>query len=254
MTEEVIGGHLIKNLGPVRSFHFYHQIFVLLLEIERHFVLVFTFLFRRRDSWSSYLEHGVAANSEVYDTAEKYNPDNRSWESLPRIKKRMKLCFGCYMDNKFYVISGRNNDGELTCGEFVDETKSTWKLIPDMLKDDHVRSSHSLPFLAVVNNELYLLESSSNQLKMYLKKTNTWKPLGQVLVRAACNRGWGVTFKSLGNKLLVIGTSVFSCANNYMALYTYCPYADASELQWRRIDNGRNLLSQFILKYYVMAT
>ncbi|XP_022888819.1 F-box/kelch-repeat protein At3g27150-like [Olea europaea var. sylvestris] len=196
---------------------------------------------------------GVAANSEVYDTAEKYNPDNGSWEPLPRMKKRRKLCSGCYVDNKFYVIGGRNNDGELTCGEFFDETKNTWELIPDMLKDDPVRSSHSPPLLAVINNELYSLESSSNQLKVYLKKTNTWKSLGQVPVRVACNRGWGVAFKSLGNELLVIGASAFSCASNYMAIYTCCPDADAEELQWRPVDSGRNPLSHFILNCCVMV-
>ncbi|KAL2532311.1 F-box/kelch-repeat protein [Abeliophyllum distichum] len=183
---------------------------------------------------------GVVANSEIYDTVEKYNSDSGSWEPLPRMKKRRKLCSGCYMDNKFYVIGGRNEVGELTCGEFFDETKNRWELIPDMLKDDPVQSSHSPPLLAVVNNELYSLESSSNQLKVYLKKTNTWKQLGRVPVRADCNRGWGVAFKSLGNELLVIGASSYSCASNCMAIYSCCPDSDASELQWRPIDSGRN--------------
>ncbi|XP_022841714.1 F-box/kelch-repeat protein At3g27150-like [Olea europaea var. sylvestris] len=196
---------------------------------------------------------GMEANSEVYDTGEKYNPDSGSWEPLPRMKKRRMFCSGCYMDNKFYVIGGRNNDGELTCGEFFDETKNRWELIPDMLKDDPVQSSHSPPLLAVVNNKLYSLESSSNQLKVYIKKTNTWKALGQVPVRADCNRGWGVAFKSLGDELLVIGASTSSCTSNWMAIYTCCPDSDACKLRWRPIDSGRNGLSHFILNCCVMG-
>ncbi|XP_006359067.1 F-box/kelch-repeat protein At3g27150-like [Solanum tuberosum] len=198
---------------------------------------------------------GIMANSEVYDTAEKYNPDSRSWDPLPRMKRKRKLCSGCYMDKKFYVIGGRNENGELTCGEFFDEGKNKWELIPDMLKDDPVLTCHSPPLIAVVNNELYSLEASSNQLKLYLKKTNTWKMLGQVPVRADSNRGWGIAFKSLGNELLVIGaaSSSASYSGNSMAIYTCCPDPDAIELQWQPLDSGRNRLSSFILNCSVMV-
>ncbi|KAL0381816.1 UNVERIFIED_CONTAM: F-box/kelch-repeat protein [Sesamum angustifolium] len=156
------------------------------------------------------MEAGLGA-VQIYDTAEKYNPDSGSWEPLPRMKRKRKLCSGCYMDNKFYVIG-------------------------------------------VVNNELYSLESSSNQLKVYLKKTNTWKQLGPVPVRADCNRGWGVAFKSLGNELLVIGASAVSCGGNNMAIYTCCPdSSECDELQWKPLDSGRNRLSHFILNCSVMV-
>ncbi|PIN02012.1 hypothetical protein CDL12_25476 [Handroanthus impetiginosus] len=196
---------------------------------------------------------GATLRNEVYDTAEKYNPDTGSWELLPRMKEKRKLCAGCYMDNKFYVIGGRNKDRELTCGEFFDEKRNRWELIPDMLKDDPVQSSHSPPLLAVVNNELYSLEASSNQLKMYLKKTNMWKQLGPVPVRADCNRGWGVAFKSLGNELLVIGASSVSSVGNNMAIYTCCPDPESDELHWKPLDNGRNRLSHFIWNCSVMV-
>nr|GMC93578.1 F-box/kelch-repeat protein At3g27150-like [Ipomoea batatas]GMC95325.1 F-box/kelch-repeat protein At3g27150-like [Ipomoea batatas] len=196
---------------------------------------------------------GMAANSQVYDTAEKYNPENRSWEPLPRMKTRRKMCSGCYMDNRFYVIGGRNDEGELTCGEFFDEARNRWEVIPDMLKDDPVRTCHSPPLVAVANNELYSLEASTNQLKVYLKKSNTWKHLGAVPVRADFNRGWGVAFKSLGNQLLVIGASSVSYSGNCMAIYTCCPNPDASQLQWRPLDGGRNQLSHFILNCSVMV-
>lgn len=199
----------------------------------------------------AYVAGGMAAglNAEVFDTAERYNPEGGSWEPLPRMRKRRQLCAGCYMDGKFYVIGGRNGDGELTCGEFFDETRNRWELIPDMLKDDPVQSSHSPPLVAVVNNELYSLESSSNQLKMYLKETNTWKQLGQVPVRADCHKGWGVAFKSLGDELLVIGSSSAGSGNR-VAIYTCCP--GSGELRWRALDSGRNCLS-FILNCCVMV-
>lgn len=193
---------------------------------------------------------GAESRSEVYDTAEKYDPESGSWDPLPKMKRRRKLCSGFYMDNKFYVIGGRNEEGELTCGEFFDEKRNRWELIPDMLKDDPVQSSHSPPLLAVVRNELYSLEASSNQLKVYMKKTNTWRQLGQVPVRADCNRGWGVAFKSLGDELLLIGAS---SAGNYMAIYTCCPDSESGELNWNPLHSGRNRLSHFILNCSVMV-
>ncbi|KAK6155391.1 hypothetical protein DH2020_009639 [Rehmannia glutinosa] len=203
----------------------------------------------------AYVAGGMAAglNGEIYDTAEKYNPVNGSWEPLPRMRKRRQLCAGCYMDGRFYVIGGRNGDGELTCGEFFDETKNRWELVPDLLRDDPVRSSHSPPLVAVVNNELYSLEASSNDLKVYVKTTNTWRRLGRVPVRADCHNGWGVAFKSIGNELLVIGASSASCGNR-MAIYTCCPdscsVSDSGELEWRPLEN---CLSHFILNCCVMT-
>ncbi|XP_058187262.1 F-box/kelch-repeat protein At3g27150 isoform X1 [Rhododendron vialii] len=193
---------------------------------------------------------GKEPNGEVFDTAEKYNPESISWDPLPRMKKRRKFCSGCYMDNKFYVIGGRNEDGELTCGEFFDEVRNRWVLIPNMLKDNPVLSSHSPPLVAVVNNELYSLEASSNQLKVYLKSSNTWKQLGLVPVRADFNRGWGIAFKSLGNELLVIGSSSVSRAGNSKAIYTCCPDPDANELEWKLANRN---ISQFILNCAVMV-
>jgi hypothetical protein len=193
---------------------------------------------------------GMEPNSEVYDTAEKYNPETKSWDPLPRMKQRRKFCSGCYMDNKFYVIGGRNEVGELTCGEFFDEVSNRWVLIPDMLKDNPVLSSHSPPLVAVVNNELYSLEASSNQLKVYLKSSNTWKQLGLVPVRADFSRGWGVAFKSLGNELLVIGSSSAPGGGNYRDIYTCFPDSDAEELVWKLANRN---FSQFILNCAVMV-
>ncbi|KAH7577200.1 hypothetical protein ACOSP7_001984 [Xanthoceras sorbifolium] len=195
---------------------------------------------------------GLQDGCEVLNSAEKYNPETKSWDRLPEMCKKRKLSSGCYMDNKFYVIGGRNDDHEaLTCGEFYDECKKGWEWIPDMLKDFPSETFQSPPLIAVVDNELYSLETFSNELRVYLKRTNTWKNLGLVPVRADSNRGWGVAFKSLGNELLVIGASAAS--GESMSIYTCCPDPDAKELQWKLLDWGKNRLNHFIHNCSVMV-
>ncbi|XP_022156512.1 F-box/kelch-repeat protein At3g27150 [Momordica charantia] len=197
---------------------------------------------------------GMEYGQTVLNTAEKYNPESLLWEPLPNMHQARKKCSGCFMDNKFYVIGGRDRDGNhLTCGEVFDEEKNSWDLIENMLEDAPISTSQSPPLVAVVNNELYSLEPSSNALKVYLKRRNEWKNLGPVPVLAVVNRGWGVAFKSLGDELLVIGASSESSTNNSMSIYTCTPDPRAERLQWRRLDCGTNHLSPFILNCCVMV-
>lgn len=195
---------------------------------------------------------GMESDWKALSSAEKYNPETKSWESLPGMHKKRKLCSGCYMDNKFYVIGGTDEEGKgLTCTEAFDEQRNNWDLIPNMLKDSPVQSSQSPPLVAVVNNELYSLEASSNELKVYIKGSNSWKNLGLVPVRADVARGWGVAFKSLGDELLVIGTSTNSVHG--MTIYTCSPEPQADKLHWRAIEGCTNQLSPFILNCCVMV-
>lgn len=205
----------------------------------------------------AFVAGGVTGTGVVLNSAEKYNPDTKSWEPLPRMQERRKLCSGFYMDNKFYVIGGRNERGRgLTCGEFYDADKKAWELIPNMLDDAPVATFQSPPLVAVANNQLYSLETSSNELKVYLKKSKRWRNLGPVPVRADSHKGWGVAFKSLGNELLVIGASASMDPyfGDSMAIYTCCPDAEAKELEWRPLECGRNRLSNFIFNCSVMVT
>ncbi|KAJ1397036.1 Kelch-type beta propeller [Sesbania bispinosa] len=188
---------------------------------------------------------------EVLSSAEKYNSESKSWEPLPSMILKRKFCSGCYMDNKFYVIGGRDEkQNDLTCGEFFDEETNSWNLIPDMFKDIHLSTSRSPspPLLAVTNNELYTLDASSNEVKVYMKRSNTWKKLGSVPVRADTQCGWGVAFKSLGNELLVIGAS----QRALMTIYTCCPHPDAENLEWRQIVCSSTNLNPFIHNCAVM--
>ncbi|KAM7278945.1 hypothetical protein ACFE04_006079 [Oxalis oulophora] len=197
---------------------------------------------------------GTESGYGILNTAEKYNPDRKSWEPIRRMHKKRKLCSGCYMDKKFYVIGGRDPDGNyLTCGEAYDEKTNTWELIPNMLEEEiPVATYQSPPLVAVVNNNLYSLETTSNELKVYEKTSKRWKNLGQVPVRADANKGWGVAFKSLGDELLVIGASAISSSDNSMAIYTCCPNSDDKALAWKPLQCGDNGLSHFILNCSVM--
>ncbi|XP_073013469.1 F-box/kelch-repeat protein At3g27150 [Typha latifolia] len=197
---------------------------------------------------------GVGHGLEILNTAEKYNPENKSWNPLPRMNKRRKLSAGCYMDNKFYVVGGQNENGDnLTCGEYYDQERKIWQLIPDMIKDTPIWSSRSPPLLAVVNNELYSLEAFTNHLKVYLKKSNTWKDLGIAPVRADHSRGWGVAFKSLGDELLVIGSTAHTYTCRGMTICTCKPNPHLDSLQWRVIESESDKWSSFIFNCSIMV-
>ncbi|KAI4387702.1 hypothetical protein MLD38_000114 [Melastoma candidum] len=202
----------------------------------------------------AYVAGGVRGRREVLSSAERYNPETRTWERLPAMNRRRKLCSGCYLDGKFYVVGGRNEeDGNLTCGEFFDEYRNRWEIIEGMTSCTPVVTYQSPPLIAVVNNKLYTLETSSNQIKVYLKRSNTWKTLGQVPIRADSNGGWGVAFKSLGDELLVIGGGqAMSYARHGMCIYMCRPDPRGEELRWKRVDCGKSRSSHFILNCCIM--
>ncbi|PON95360.1 Kelch repeat-containing F-box protein [Trema orientale] len=197
-------------------------------------------------------ETGFDAQKKFLSSAERYNPDTESWERLPNMHRKRGSCSGFYMDNKFYVIGGENNEGgNLTCAEAYDEQRKKWDLIPDMLEDTPVLNPRSPPLVAVANNELYSLDPSTNQLKVYLKTSKSWRTLGPAPVRADSMGGWGVAFKSLGDELLVIGGSQ-DAFEGPMLIYTGRPDPNAGVLNWRRFEGGRNQLRPFIYNCSVM--
>ncbi|XP_045797204.1 F-box/kelch-repeat protein At3g27150 [Trifolium pratense] len=207
----------------------------------------------------AFVAGGLETNtySEVLDTAEKYDSKSKTWKPLPKMNLKRKFCSGCYMDKRFYVIGGQDeNKKDLTCGEFFDEKTNTWNLIPDMLKDIPLSVSLSIsqspPLIAVVNNELYTLDASSNELKVYIKGMNKWKKLGVVPVRADEQGGWGVAFKSLGDQLLVIGAPSVSHKERALAIYTCSPDPEGERLKWKQIDCGSVQLNHFIRNCAVM--
>ncbi|XP_021727969.1 F-box/kelch-repeat protein At3g27150-like [Chenopodium quinoa] len=207
----------------------------------------------------AYVAGGIGLESGgILNSAEKYDPMTRSWEPLPRMKVKRKMCSGVYMDDKFFVIGGQSQNNEvLTCAEVFDEKRNIWVEIPGILNGLTLPSSQSTPsppLVAVVNNELYTIETSTNSLMVYLKNSNSWRDLGPIPVRADINKGWGVAFKSLGDELLVIGGSTISLSGRGMTIYTCCPYPSAETLNWKLLDDGGgNRRSHFIMNCTVMV-
>jgi len=197
----------------------------------------------------------ATAYTQALDSAEMYNSERQCWKPLPRMNKRRKSCSGCFMDNKFYVLGGQDEHSRnLTCGEFFDGKTNSWNLIPDMWKDIPLFGSGSPPLLAVVNNELYTLDASSNELKVYMKGSNSWKTLGVAPVRADARGGWGVAFKSLGDELLVIGAPSVSQTERALCMYTGSPDPADDKFRWRQIGCSSIQLNHFIRNCAVMWT
>ncbi|XP_074294301.1 F-box/kelch-repeat protein At3g27150-like [Silene latifolia] len=201
----------------------------------------------------AYVAGGICPETKrILNSAEKYDPATRLWEPLPKMKEKRRMCAGVFMDNKFYVIGGQNQTGDaFTCAEVFDEKKNTWVKISGMLNG--LTTSDSPPLVAVVNNELYTFETSTNCLMVYLKDKNSWKDLGPVPVRADIRRGWGVAFKSLGNELLAIGGSNMSPSGRGMTTFTCCPNPKLETMEWKLLDDGRNSRSAFVMNCTVMV-
>ncbi|XP_048633681.1 F-box/kelch-repeat protein At3g27150-like [Brassica napus] len=174
-------------------------------------------------------------NHVVVQTVEKYNADTKRWTMINGMHKARKFSSGCFLRGKFYVLGGRDdNDKHLTCGESYDETTDSWELIPDMLKDMTVIAhSQSPPLIAVVDDNLYMLETSLNELRVYDINTNIWKKVGVVPVSANAAFGWGIAFKSMGDRLLVIGTS--HSWHRKRVVHSCCPSPDVEEQHWEEI-------------------
>uniref|UniRef100_A0A0D6R2C8 F-box domain-containing protein n=1 Tax=Araucaria cunninghamii TaxID=56994 RepID=A0A0D6R2C8_ARACU len=149
---------------------------------------------------------GSDKDGTVLKSAELYNSEAGTWETLPDMHSPRKLCSGFFMDGKFYVIGGMSSHTtSLTCGEEYNLQTRTWRRIRNMFPGGNGATSHAPPLVAVVNNQLYAVEYSRNEVKKYNKENNTWSVLGRLPVRADSTNGWGLAFKAFGNEILVIG-------------------------------------------------
>ncbi|XP_010451737.1 PREDICTED: F-box/kelch-repeat protein At3g27150-like [Camelina sativa] len=210
--------------------------------------------------FDAYFAGGLKVNGnrypEVLRSVEKYNAQTKTWSTIPEMHKRRKFSSGCFLRGKFYVIGGRNEYNEyLTCGERYDEVTNSWTLVPDMLGSMTFMPSQSPPLIAVANNNLYSLEAYSNELRVYDVNANSWKILGVAPVISNAGLGWGVAFKSIGDRLLLIGNSSphSSCAK--MRAFT-CrrPSPDVEELVWEELNTnyGNVQFDHFIRNCCVM--
>lgn len=142
----------------------------------------------------------------VLKCAEMYNSELGRWETLPDMNIPRKMCSGFFMDGKFYVIGGMSSHTDsLTCGEEYSLDTGTWRRIHNMYPGGNRATHQSPPLVAVVNNQLYAADQSTNEVKKYDKLNNTWNFVKPLPMRADSYNGWGLAFKACGDKLLVIG-------------------------------------------------
>ncbi|XP_026386241.1 F-box/kelch-repeat protein At1g74510-like isoform X1 [Papaver somniferum] len=149
------------------------------------------------------LAGGCDSRGKVLSSAELYNSETGTWEILPSMNKPRKMCSGVFMDGKFYVIGGRNQD-LLTCGEEYNLETRTWREIPNMFPSQN-GPAEAPPLVAVVNNELYAADYLENELRKYDKERVCWVTVGRLPERAVSVNGWGLAFRACGKQLIVIG-------------------------------------------------
>nr|CAD1836622.1 unnamed protein product [Ananas comosus var. bracteatus] len=182
-------------------------------------------------------------SEEILNSAERYNPESISWESLPSMNRRRCFCSGLYMDSKFYVIGGINENRDLlTCGECYDFERNVWEVIPNMIEDDPYMTSNSPrpPYqVAVVNNELYYLDVPSHHLKVYLKNNSTWKIVGRAPASIELFQGWGVKLKSLGDELVLICRTLRKRPTLDILMCFCTPSPELDNVEWRVLEFDR---------------
>ncbi|KAL8259912.1 hypothetical protein R6Q59_027865 [Mikania micrantha] len=148
---------------------------------------------------------GSDQNGNILKSAELYDSLTGKWEILPNMHTPRRLCSGFFMDEKFYVIGGMTNlKDSLTCGEEFDLKTQKWRKIDGMYP--HVNKAvMAPPLVAVVANQLYVVEYLTNMVKKYDKENNLWDVLGRLPVRADSSNGWGLAFRAYGDELLLVG-------------------------------------------------
>lgn len=186
----------------------------------------------------------------LLNSAERYSSLTGTWEPLPPMSTPRHKCSGFFMDGKFYVIGGRDvNHQPIMSGEEYNPITGVWRTIPNMYFTQVARRDMfepSPPLVAVVNNQLYAVENTTNILKMYIKHNNTWRNLGHLPVPADLRNGWGVAFKALGDRLFVMGDV------DGITAFCWRPGPNATEPVWQLLGR-RERGNSFLYNCAVMA-
>ncbi|KAL5977349.1 hypothetical protein ACLOJK_021695 [Asimina triloba] len=193
---------------------------------------------------------GSDKNGRVLKSAELYNSETDYWEILPDMNLPRKMCSGFFMDRKFYVIGGMSSiTDSLTCGEEYNLETRTWRRIENMYPRGN-RAAQSPPLVAVVNNQLYAADESTNEVKKYDKANNTWNVVRTLPLRADSYNGWGLAFKACGDKLLVVGGRR-GPEGEVIVLHSWSP-ADGGERDWN-VLSVRERAGAFVYNCAVMG-
>ncbi|KAA8540945.1 hypothetical protein F0562_024917 [Nyssa sinensis] len=158
---------------------------------------------------------GCDPQGNILNSAELYNSQTGTWEPLPSMNKKRKMCSGVFMDGKFYVIGGigASNANFLTCGEVYDMERRIWHEIPNMFPAWNGEAgvagapatAKAPPLVAVIKNELYAAYYAENEVRKYDKERNLWVAVGRLPEQAISMNGWGLAFRACGDRLIVIG-------------------------------------------------
>ncbi|PSR85053.1 F-box/kelch-repeat protein [Actinidia chinensis var. chinensis] len=158
---------------------------------------------------------GCDSQGNALRSAELYNSESGSWQTLLDMHKPRKMCSGVFMDGKFYVIGGVGGSDSklLTCGEEYNLATETWIQIPNMSpvrsgaarENELPSSAEAPPLVAVVDNELYAADHASMEVRKYDKERRVWVTVGRLPERAASTNGWGLAFRACGHRLICIG-------------------------------------------------
>ncbi|CAJ2664533.1 unnamed protein product [Trifolium pratense] len=159
------------------------------------------------------LAGGCDQFGNILRSSELYNSETGTWEILPDMNTARKMCSAVFMDGKFYVLGGVGVDktSQLTCGEEFDLKTRKWQKIPNMCPSRNGGdgansvSGEAPPLIAVVNNILFAADYAQQVVKRYVKDQNSWITIGSLPNRVASLNGWGMAFRSCGDKLVVIG-------------------------------------------------
>uniref|UniRef100_A0A5B6ZWF9 Putative F-box/kelch-repeat protein SKIP11-like n=1 Tax=Davidia involucrata TaxID=16924 RepID=A0A5B6ZWF9_DAVIN len=157
------------------------------------------------------LAGGCDSEGRILSSAELYNSETGTWETLPNMHKPRKMCSGVFMDGKFYVIGGIGGSDSklLMCGEEFNLETRRWTEIPDMYpvhrEVEMPAAAEAPPLVAVVQDELYAADYAHMELRKFEKDTRVWVTIGRLPERAGSMNGWGLAFRACGDQLIVIG-------------------------------------------------
>ncbi|KAJ8563066.1 hypothetical protein K7X08_031518 [Anisodus acutangulus] len=153
------------------------------------------------------LAGGCDSQGNILSSAELYNSESGTWNTLPSMNKPRKMCSAVFMDRKFYVIGGIGGTESklLTCGEEYNLETGEWTEIPNMSPVRAGAAGEAPPLVAVVNNDLYAADYADMEVRKYDKQNKAWDTIGRLPERAASMNGWGLAFRACGDKLIVIG-------------------------------------------------
>ncbi|XP_062111636.1 F-box/kelch-repeat protein SKIP11-like [Humulus lupulus] len=202
------------------------------------------------------LAGGCDSGGNSLSSAELYNSETQTWETLPSMSKPRKMCSGFFMDHKFYIIGGigGNENTVLTCGEEFDLRTRTWREVANMspgrdaaIANEMPATAEAPPLVAVVSNQLYAADYADMVVKKYDKVENCWFTVGSLPERAVSMHGWGVAFRACGDRLIVIGGP--RSGESVIEVNSWVPGEGPAE--WRLL--GRKQSGNFVYNCAVMG-